>query len=92
MKTNTTTEIDTLAFSAILNGLLASGHYTKKVEIDEDGDVSRGGYIDDDYGKNWREYSEDNPRINMRFIPLAVTHAEQLWMQMKRHLNINANE
>ena len=80
---------DLLAFSSILGGLLASGHYTEQVEADEDGH-NNAGLICDDYGKNWEEYQADDPFIFGRFVPVAIQTAETLLRLAKRNLEANA--
>lgn len=78
---------DLLAFSSILGGLLASGHYTEKVEADE---YVPHGLLTEDYGKEWREDTEYDPRITRRYMPVALQTAEMLWKDMKQIIQANA--
>ncbi len=80
---------DLLAFSSILGGLLASGHYTEPLEADEDESIDGTGLICDDYGKDWREYQADDPKITGRYIPVALQTAEILLNMAKRNLEAN---
>lgn len=79
---------DLLAFSSILGGLLASGHYTEKVAADEYGDVPHG-LLTDDYGKNWREDMSHYPGVTRRYMPVALQTAEMLWKDMKHIIQAN---
>lgn len=81
---------DLLAFSSILGGLLASGHFTEQLEPDEDGHIETTGLIYDDYGKDWKDYQADDPTITGRFVPVAVQTAEILLRIAKRNLEANA--
>ena len=65
--------------------MLASGHYTEKVEQDEWGDMPHG-LITDDYGKEWREYA---PEITVRYMPVALQTARILWKNMKQIIQAN---
>lgn len=80
---------DLLAFSSILGGLLASGHYTEKPEADEYGDIPHG-LLTDDYGKEWRIDTEYDPRITRRYMPVALQTAEMLWKDMKQIIQANS--
>ncbi len=80
---------DLLAFSSILGGLLASGHYTERPKFYEDGQSESTGLICDDYGEEWREYQADDPTITGRFVPLAMQTAEMLLRLAKRNLEAN---
>ena len=79
---------DLLACSSILGGLLASGHYTEKPEADDYGDIPHG-LLTDDYGKEWREDTEGDPRITRRYMPVALQTAEMLWKDMKQIIQAN---
>ena len=81
---------DLLAFSSILGGLLASGHYTEPLEADEDGQIDGTGLICDDYGKDWKEYHADDPSISGRFVPVAIQVAQRLLRMAKQNLETNA--
>ena len=80
---------DLLAFSSILGGLLASGHYTEKPEADDYGDIPHG-LLTDDYGKEWREDTEGDPRITRRYMPVALQTAEMLWKDMNQIIQANS--
>jgi hypothetical protein len=80
---------DLLAFSSILGGLLASGHYTEKVEADEYGDIPDG-LLTDDCGKEWRDDAEYDPRITRRYMPVALRTATILWKDMKQIMQANS--
>ena len=74
----------------ILQGLLASGHFTYPLE-DGDGDLGPGCYIIDN-GSNWNRSDEDNPKcFAARRSYVAVTCALEMAHQLRTQIEININ-
>jgi len=78
-----TTESDAklLAFSTILGGLLASGHFS--IIIDDDGTPD---LVRIDYGENWEEC---RPHISRRFYAEVLFVANELYQESIRHTSLN---
>jgi hypothetical protein len=76
-------DTDLLAFSSILGGLLASGHYTKKRGIDEHGNAHKALLIWRDCGPDWQRRQEDRTIITSRYIPSVCWDAYELFRVVK---------
>lgn len=74
---------DLLAFSQILGGLLASGHYSRP----PDDEFDFPGLIRQDHGKDWRDYRSDDPAIYCRHVPSAFMDAADLFVAAKDYCN-----
>lgn len=77
---------DLLAFSSILGGLLASGHFTRPP--DDDSDESE--LIRVDYGKEWREDRAGDSLVYRRHVPCAIEAAEELFTAARSFCKANA--
>jgi len=92
MQTNPTESLagvasaDLLAFSSILAGLLASGHFTRPP--DDDSDEPK--LIRVDYGKEWKEDCAGDPLVYRRHVPFAIEAAEELFTAARSFCKANA--
>lgn len=75
----------------ILQGLLASGHFTYPFDIDDTQDPRPGCYTTDN-GSYWNESDEDNPKcFAVRHSYEAVTCALKMAHQLRKQIEINVN-
>lgn len=74
----TSQQSDLLAFSSILGGLLASGHFTRP----EQGD-SKPSVIRENFDTDWRESFPNDPLVYQQWSPRVLQVAEELFEATK---------